>query len=65
MPITTPGQVAVVCNLAGERRRVPVAGTPVAVLLASSPGAVPGDGQVETDGESVVVLELVDRTPGA
>ncbi len=55
------GAVVVVVNLAAERRRVPVPGTPQAVLLASSRGFVFGDGSVETDGESAVVLQLTDR----
>ncbi len=53
------GRVAVACNLSGERRRMPLPGAPQRVLLASAPGFVYGDRQVETDGESVVVLELV------
>ncbi len=53
------GRVVVACNLAGERQKLPVPGTPQAVLLSSSPGFVFGAGQVETDGESVVVLQLV------
>ncbi len=53
------GRVAVACNLSAERRRVPVPGRPLRVLLSSAPGFVYGDRQVETDGESVVVLELV------
>ena len=56
------GQVAVVCNLGEQRRTVPVPGSPLGVLLASAHGFTFGDGQVETDGESVVVLELVDRS---
>ena len=42
---------------------MPLPGTPVAVLLASTPGFVHGDGGVETDGESVVVLELLSHRP--
>ncbi len=53
------GRVAVACNLRQERQTVPVPGTPVAALLASETGFVYGDGKVETDGESVVVLELL------
>ena len=53
------GRVAVAANLAGSRQALPLHGTPLAVLLASTPGFVYADGQVETDGESVVVLELV------
>jgi maltooligosyltrehalose trehalohydrolase len=54
------GAVAVVCNLATERQAVPLPGTPRDVLLSSTPGFVFSPGQVETDGESVVVLELLD-----
>jgi maltooligosyltrehalose trehalohydrolase len=52
------GAVAVVCNLGTERCAVPVPGTPTEVLAASAPGFVYGEGEVETDGESVVVVEL-------
>jgi len=52
------GQVAVACNLAQERQALPLPGSPMRVLLASGEGWVFSDGQVETDGESVVVLEL-------
>ena len=53
------GRVAVAANLSGERQVLPLPGTPLAALLASAPGFVYSAGQVETDGESVVVLELV------
>jgi hypothetical protein len=52
------GQVVVACNLAAERQSLVIPGAPIPVLLASSPGWVYGDGVVETDGESLVVLEL-------
>ena len=52
------GRVAVVINLAAERRPVPLTGSPQAVLLASEPGAEHADGQVILAGESVVVVEL-------
>ena len=52
------GQVAVACNLSPDRQTLTLPGAPIHVLLASSPGWVYGDGHVETDGESVVVLEL-------
>ncbi len=54
------GRTAVACNLGPDRRRVPLPGLAQSVLLASSPGFVYGDSQVETDGESVVVLLLVE-----
>ena len=53
------GAVAVACNLSSERRPVPLPGAPVDVLARSRHGYVFRDGCVETDGESVVVLELV------
>ena len=52
------GQVAIACNLSAERQQVPIPGSPIEVLLASTSGWVFGDRQVTTDGESVVVLEL-------
>jgi maltooligosyltrehalose trehalohydrolase len=54
------GPIAVVCNLCDERRVVPVAGIPRELLLASTPGFVYREGLVELDGESVVVVTLVD-----
>jgi maltooligosyltrehalose trehalohydrolase len=57
------GQVAVACNLSAERQTLALPGAPIHVLLASSHGWVYGDGHVETDGESVVVLELAPQ-PG-
>ena len=53
------GDVAIACNLAPVRQALTVPGTPSRVLLASSDGWVFGDHRVETDGESVVVLELL------
>ncbi len=53
------GAVAVACNLGAARQAVPLPGTPVQVLVSSSPGFSFGEGRVETDGESVVVLELL------
>jgi maltooligosyltrehalose trehalohydrolase len=60
------GRLTVACNLADRRQALPLTGTPVSVLLASTPGFVYGDGSVETDAESVVVLELVQpvTSPG-
>ena len=52
------GQVAVAVNLAGTRQAVPLPGAPQQVLLASTSGFVYGGEQVETDGESVLVLQL-------
>jgi maltooligosyltrehalose trehalohydrolase len=54
------GSVAVACNLSSERQEVALPGAPRDVLLASAPGFVFAKGRVETDGESVVVLELLD-----
>ncbi len=56
--VMTRGDVAVACNLSGDRQAVPLPGSPQRVLLASAEGWVFGDGRVETEGESVVVLEL-------
>jgi maltooligosyltrehalose trehalohydrolase len=52
------GDVVVACNLAAERRGIPVPGTPIDVLAASAPGFVYGEGTVETDAESVVIATL-------
>jgi maltooligosyltrehalose trehalohydrolase len=52
------GHVAVCCNLSERRQAVAVPGHPQAVLLASHHGWVFRDQQVETDGQSVVVVEL-------
>lgn len=56
--VMTRGDVAVACNLSGDRQAVPLPGSPRRVLLASAEGWVFGDGRVDTEGESVVVLEL-------
>ena len=56
--VMTRGDVAVACNLSGDRQAVPLPGSPQRVLLASAEGWVFGDGRVDTEGESVVVLEL-------
>jgi maltooligosyltrehalose trehalohydrolase len=53
------GRTAVACNLGADRQAVPLPGTPDAVLLASRPGFVFGDGLVELDGESVAILDLL------
>ncbi len=58
------GAIAIACNLAGARQALAVPGTPSGVLLASAEGWAFGDHRVETDGESVVVLELL-RPPTA
>ncbi|MFN2539092.1 MAG: malto-oligosyltrehalose trehalohydrolase [Mycobacteriales bacterium] len=52
------GSVAVCCNLAQERQALAVPGHPKGVLLASTGGWTYQDQRVETDGESVVVVEL-------
>jgi maltooligosyltrehalose trehalohydrolase len=54
------GSLAVACNLSDRRLTLPLPGTAAAVLLASAPGFVFSDAGVETDAESVVVLELVE-----
>ena len=56
--VMTRGAVAVCCNLAEERQALAVPGSPLRVLLASTPGWTYSDQRVETDGESVVVVEL-------
>ena len=48
------GPVSVVCNLSGERRRVP--GVDGSLLLASDDAAVVGNGDVTLPPESVLVL---------
>ncbi|MFN2522163.1 MAG: malto-oligosyltrehalose trehalohydrolase [Mycobacteriales bacterium] len=53
------GRTALACNLSGERRAVPLPGTPDGVLLASAPGFVFRDGTVELDAESAAVLDLL------
>lgn len=53
------GRVAVVCNLAAERQAVPVDGAPYDVLLASTEGFAFAQGEVEFDGESVVIALLL------
>ncbi len=52
------GRVAVVVNLGGERRSVPLSASPQAVLLASEPGVEHAGGQLWLAGESVAVVEL-------
>ena len=56
--VMTRGAVAVCCNLSAERRSLAVPGHPVDVLLASAHGWSFADGCVETDAESVVVVQL-------
>jgi maltooligosyltrehalose trehalohydrolase len=56
------GQVAVCCNLAPERQGLAVPGTPGRVLLASADGWSLAHQRVETDGESVVVVELLEES---
>ena len=53
------GQLAVACNLSGDRQPLPLPGTPSSMLLASSKGFVFRDGMVEIDGESVAILDLL------
>ena len=53
------GRTAVACNLAPERQALPLPATPDGMLLASEPGFVFRDAQVELDGESVAILDLL------
>ena len=53
------GDVAVVCNLAADRRAVPVDGTPTEALAASASGFAYTPGSVDLEGESVLVVRLV------
>ena len=53
------GDVAVACNLSGERRSLPLPAPPVRVLATSTSGFVFAEAAVQTDAESAVVLELV------
>ncbi|MCU1603100.1 MAG: maltooligosyl trehalose hydrolase, partial [Frankiales bacterium] len=57
--VMTRGKVAVCCNLAPQRQAMAVPGNPQAVLLASTHGWTFQEQRVETDGGSVVVVELV------
>jgi maltooligosyltrehalose trehalohydrolase len=52
------GRYAVTCNLSGQRRRIPLDGTPLTVLVSSSPGFVFRDGEIELPPESVAVVEM-------
>jgi maltooligosyltrehalose trehalohydrolase len=52
------GSLAVACNLAAERRSVALDGAPTGVLLASEPGFVYRDGEVELAGESVAIVTM-------
>jgi maltooligosyltrehalose trehalohydrolase len=56
--VMTRGSVAICCNLAPKRQALAVPGSPQHLLLASAPGWTFQDQRVETDGESVVVVEL-------
>ena len=53
------GQLAVVCNLSQDRQQIPLAATPAGVLLASEPGFAFGSDHVETDGHSVLIVDLL------
>jgi maltooligosyltrehalose trehalohydrolase len=53
------GQVAVVCNLAGQRQPVPVEGVPFDVPAASASGFTYMPGRIELDAESVVIARLL------
>jgi maltooligosyltrehalose trehalohydrolase len=52
------GRYAIACNLSGDRRRIPLDGTPLTVHLASTHGFVFRDGEIELPAESVAVVEL-------
>ncbi|MGI8695589.1 MAG: DUF3459 domain-containing protein, partial [Mycobacteriales bacterium] len=52
------GSLAVVVNLAADRQTVPINGRPQEMLLASERGFVYREGEVDLDGESVVVLVM-------
>ena len=56
--VMTRGSVSICCNLAPKRQALAVPGSPQHLLLASAPGWTFQDQRVETDGESVVVVEL-------
>jgi maltooligosyltrehalose trehalohydrolase len=56
--VVTRGGLRVVANLAADRQSIPLDGTPKAMLLASTPGFIYRDGEIELDGESVAVVEL-------
>jgi len=55
--------LVVVCNFGPERQEVPVDGTPVDVLAASTTGFAFGPGAVDLDAESVAVVRLVGPHP--
>ncbi|MEP6462077.1 MAG: malto-oligosyltrehalose trehalohydrolase [Frankiaceae bacterium] len=55
--------LVVVCNFGPERQEVPVDGTPVDVLAASTTGFAFGPGAVDLDAESVAVVRLVSPHP--
>ncbi|MGF7238324.1 MAG: malto-oligosyltrehalose trehalohydrolase [Frankia sp.] len=52
------GALAVACNLAADRSSVPIDGDPCEVPLASTAGFTVRPGQIELDGESVVIARL-------
>jgi maltooligosyltrehalose trehalohydrolase len=55
------GSLAVACNLAEERRAVPLDGMPTGVLLSSEPGFVFRAGEIELAGQSVAILTLAPQ----
>jgi maltooligosyltrehalose trehalohydrolase len=57
--VVTRGRVAIACNLSKDRQALALPGTPTRVLLASTDGFVCSSHTVETDAESIVVLELL------
>jgi maltooligosyltrehalose trehalohydrolase len=56
--VVSRGRLRVAANLAADRQQIPLDGTPLAMLLASTPGFVYRDGVIELDGESVAIVEL-------
>jgi maltooligosyltrehalose trehalohydrolase len=52
------GSIAIACNMATERRGVPLEGSPSTVLLSSAPGFVFRRNEIELDGESVAIVTM-------
>jgi maltooligosyltrehalose trehalohydrolase len=57
--VVARGTLRVAANLGAGRQWIPLDGTPKAMLLASAAGFVYRDGEIEIDGESVAILEVV------
>jgi maltooligosyltrehalose trehalohydrolase len=56
--VVSRGRLRVAANLAADRQEIPLDGTPLAMLLPSTPGFIYRDGVIELDGESVAIVEL-------